>query len=361
MVAASNRFGSFFSYSLSLMAREHGRIRVPFTCALGESMRLAFLLLSLLLLTPSAPGPADRDGFIVTDDGARLHYRIEGQGPETLVVVHGGPGNSMESIRPDFGPATAARRIVYYDQRGNGGSSLDMDPARLAIGRQVADLEAIRAHFRLQKMDLLGNSWGGLLVSYYAVAHPEHVERLVLHDPAPPARPWLEAMSDEIRRRGERLPEADRRAFSAAADPLSWYRAPDPLVPCRTFMQILFRLYAYDPQAPGNTRSDPCAGGREAVRRQLIVNTRIWASLPDYDLRPRLGRVTAPVLVIYGEADPVPRAAAEAWAAGYPNARLLVVRHAGHLAHVEQPAIFFAALDTFLRGHWPAEALTVAE
>ncbi|HEX4737575.1 MAG TPA: alpha/beta hydrolase [Allosphingosinicella sp.] len=323
-------------------------------------MRLVLLLLSLLLAAPSAPA-LDREGFVVTDDGARLHYRVEGQGPETLVVVHGGPANSMESIRPDFAPATAGRRIIYYDQRGNGGSSLDMDPARLAIGRHVADLEAIRAHFGLQKMNLLGNSWGGLLVSYYAVAHPDRVARLVLHDPAPPARPWLEAMSDEIRLRSRALPEAERRAFGAASDPLSWYRAPDPLVPCRTFMQILFRLYAYDIKAPGDTHSDPCAGGPEAVRRQLIVNKRIWAGLPDYDIRPQLGRVTAPVLILYGEADPVPRAAAEAWAAGYPNARLLVVRHAGHLSHVEQPAVFFAALDTFLRGHWPAEALTVAE
>jgi proline iminopeptidase len=324
-------------------------------------MRLVLLLLSLLLAAPSAPAVADREGYVVTDDGARLHYRVEGEGPETLVVVHGGPANSMESIRPDFGPGEAGRRVIFYDQRGNGDSTLDMDPAHLAIARHVADLDAIRAHFGLAKMNLLGNSWGGLLVSYYAVAHPDRVARLVLHDPAPPARPWLEAMSDEIRRRTALLSERDRRAFNAAADPMAWYRARDPIAVCRTFMTLLFRLYAYNPDAPGDTRSDGCAGGPEAVRRQLVVNKRIWASLPDYDLRPSLGRVTAPVLIIYGEADPVPRAAAEAWAAGYPNARLLVIRHAGHLSHVEQPRVFFAGLDAFLRGHWPAEALTVAQ
>lgn len=322
-------------------------------------MRLVLLLLSLLLLAPSAP-TADREGYVVTDDGARLHYVVEGQGPETLVVVHGGPGNSMESIRPDFGPGEIGRRVIYYDQRGNGRSSLDTDPAHLAIGRQVADLEAIRVHFGLQKMNLLGNSWGGILVSYYAVAHPDRIARLVLHDPAPPARPWLQAMSDEIRRRSLSLSAADRRAFDAAADPYSWYRAPDPLVPCRTFMNILFRLYAYDPKVPGTTHADPCAGGPKAVRRQLIVNKTIWGDLPDYDIRPLLGPVTAPVLILYGEADPVPRAAAEAWAAGYPNARLLVIPHAGHLSHVEQPRIFFAAVDTFLRGHWPAGAMSIA-
>jgi proline iminopeptidase len=315
----------------------------------------------LLLASASAPIAADREGYVATDDGARLHYRIEGEGPETLVVVHGGPGNSMESIRPDFAPAAMGRRIIYYDQRGNGGSSLDMDPGRLAIGRQVADLETIRAHFGLRKMNLLGNSWGGLLASYYAIAHPDRVGRLVLHDPAPPARAWLEAMSDELGRRARLLPEADRRAYLAAANPMAWYRAPDPLVPCRTFMTILFRLYAWDPAAPGASHADPCAGGPEAVRRQLLVNRRIWAGLPNYDVRPLLGRVTAPVLVIYGEADPVPRAAAEAWAAAYPDARLLVIPRAGHLSHVEQPGIFFPALDSFLRGRWPAGAIAVAQ
>jgi proline iminopeptidase len=322
-------------------------------------MRLVLLLLSLLLVAP-APPAADREGFILTDDGARLHYRVEGQGPETLVVVHGGPGNSMESIQLDFAPAAVGRRVIYYDQRGNGGSSLDMDPARLAIGRHVADLEAVRVHFGLQKMTLLGNSWGGLLVSYYAAAHPDRVARLVLHDPAPPTRPWLTEMSDEIRRRSALLPEAEQRAFNAAAIPGAWYRSPDPLVTCRTFFTILFRLYAYDPDAPGESRGTGCAGGPEAVRRQLVVNKTIWAGLPDYDVRPLVGRVTAPVLILFGEADPVPRAAEEAWAAAYPNARLLVIRHAGHLAHVEQPAAFFAALETFLRGRWPAGAVAVS-
>ena len=321
---------------------------------------LLAILLALLLAAPGPVPATPREGYVLTDDGARLYYRIEGEGRETLVVVHGGPGNSMESVRPDFGPAEQGRRVIYYDQRGNGGSSLETDPARLGIARHVADLEAIRIHFGLEKMNLLGNSWGGLLVSYYAVAHPDRVARLVLHDPAPPTRPWLDALSDELRRRSRLLPDADRRAFEAAAGPMTWYRARDPHAVCTTFMAILFRLYAFDPNSPGHARGDACAGGREAVRRQLVVNKMIWAGLPGYDIRPMLGRVTVPVLIIYGEADPVPRAGAEAWASAYPNARLLVIRHAGHLAHVEQPGIFFPALDAFLRGEWPAGATLVA-
>jgi len=321
---------------------------------------MARIFLAFLALLLATPAPAAEEGFVIAPDGVRLHYRVEGKGIPALVVVHGGPGNSMESIRADFAPAETGRRVIFYDQRGNGGSTLTVDEASLAIDRHVADLEAIRLHFGLEKMDLLGNSWGGLLASYYAIAHPDRIARLVLHDPAPPARIWLEGMNDEIARRRASLPEADRRRFAAAADPMSWYRAPDPLPLCRDFMAILFRLYAYDPDAPVHFRGDACAGGPEAVRRQLLVNKAIWAGVPDYDLRPWLWRVRVPVLVLYGEADPVPQVGADAWASGFPDARLLVIRRAGHLSHVEQPSVFFAALDTFLRGSWPAQSERVA-
>jgi proline iminopeptidase len=323
----------------------------------AKEMKLVVALLALLL---AAPSPAPDEGFVVAPDGIRLHYRVEGAGRDTLVVVHGGPGNTMESIRADFGPGEAGRRVIFYDQRGNGGSTLTTDRAALAIGRHVEDLEAIRLHFGLEKMALLGNSWGGLLASYYAIAHPDRVSRLVLHDPAPPARIWLEGMTDEIKRRKASLPAADRARFDAASDPMSWYRAADPLPLCRDFMSILFRLYAYDPKAKIGFRGDACAGGPEAVRRQLLVNKLTWSNLPDYDLRPYLWRFKAPVLILYGEADPVPRAGAEAWAAGFPDARLLVLRRAGHLSHVEQPAAYFAALEAFLRGGWPPDAARVA-
>src|ERR1044072_2460988 len=148
------------------------------------------LLLFLLLLLVAAPAPAQQEGFVTTDDGVRLFYRIEGSGPQTLVVVHGGPGFSLESIRPDFALLARHRRLIYYDQRGNGRSSLIDDPAKLAVPHHIADLEAIRRHFGLERMTLIGNSWGGLLISAYAIAHPDRVERLVLDAPAPPTKAY---------------------------------------------------------------------------------------------------------------------------------------------------------------------------
>ena len=61
----------------------------------------------------------------------------------------------------------------------------------------------------------------------------------------------------------------------------------------------------------------------------------------------------APVLVIHGVADVIPLKSSEAWAAGYPNARLFLIQNAGHLAQVEAPDVFFPAIETFLKGTFP--------
>src|SRR5688572_6226071 len=126
------------------------------------------------------------EGYILTPDKVRIFYKIEGKGSETLVVVHGGPGNSLESVRPDFEPLAKGRRVIYYDQRGQGRSELIKDGKKLGYKQHVADLEAVREHFKLGKMSLIGNSWGGLLISLYAVVHPDRIERMILDSPAAP-------------------------------------------------------------------------------------------------------------------------------------------------------------------------------
>jgi proline iminopeptidase len=316
---------------------------------------MSWLFWFLALIT--APAQEAREGFVAADDGVRLHYRIEGEGPQTLVVVHGGPGFSLESVRADLAPLAARRRVIYYDQRGNGLSSLIDDPARLAIPLHIADLEAIRRHFGLERMNLLGNSWGGLLISAYAAAHPDRVERLVLDASASPTLDYVREMRGRVGARSrERLSAAEQRRFAELFQAGTWLSASDPIAVCTDFGHFILRVYVFDPAATLRFRGNLCAGPPEAVRRSLSVNDAIMRSLGEFDLRPAVRRVTAPVLVLHGIADVVPEAGARDWAASYPNARLLLMRRSGHLMHVEEPDAFFAAVETFLAGGWPAGA-----
>ncbi|HMG45873.1 MAG TPA: alpha/beta fold hydrolase [Allosphingosinicella sp.] len=315
-----------------------------------------WLLGAMPALAQNAP-PAEREGFVIVEDGTRLFYKIEGVGPDTLVVVHGGPGFSLESVRADFAPLAAHHRVIYYDQRGNGRSSLIGEADALTVPRHIADLEAIRRHFGLEKMVLLGNSWGGLLISAYAAAHPDRVERLILDVAAPPTLDYMREMNGRVAARAaERMSAAEQRRFGEIFQTRAWLSAPDPVAICTDFARLMFRVYAFDPAVTLHFRGNLCAGSPEAVRRSLWVNEAILRSFGEFDLRPAVRRVTAPVLVIHGVADVIPLAGARAWAASYPNARLLLMQRWGHLAHLEEPDIFFAAVEEFLAGRWPAAA-----
>ena len=324
--------------------------------------KLLFLLFFILLWQVSGEclAQSPREGFILTTDGIHLFYKIVGSGTETLVVVHGGPGNSLTSIEPDLEPLAKNRTVIYYDQRGGGRSDLIKDDEKLSIRKHVEDLEAVRQFFKLEKMTLLGNSWGGLLIAYYAVAHPDRVERMVLHDSAPPTRVFLSQMDNEVQRRLKRLYSDEQlKQISAAVSLESWQKSPDPRAVCRKMWQTLFPAYVAKVDSDKLIKGDVCSGPVDAVRRQRMVMDQIWRSMGDYNLLPSLGVVKAPVLVIHGIADPIPVAGSEAWASALPNARLLIINGAGHMPQFEQPEVFFKAVETFLNDHFPPDAKKV--
>ena len=63
-------------------------------------------------LDPNEGNAEPAEGFINTPDKVKIFYKIECSGTDTLVAVHGGPGNSLESIRPDFEPLAKNRRVI---------------------------------------------------------------------------------------------------------------------------------------------------------------------------------------------------------------------------------------------------------
>jgi proline iminopeptidase len=258
-------------------------------------------------------------------------------------------------------PLAKGRRVIYYDQRGQGRSELIKDGKKLGYEQHVADLEALRQHFRLEKMTLLGNSWGGLLISLYAVAHPDRVERLVLDSPAGPMKGFLDDMEDEISRRTAKIYTLQQLArVKEIRNPQAWLKAKDSIAICRELYPLILRVYTYSQRLDDIPfKGDLCVGGPESVRLQPVTRMHAWKSLGDYNLMPQLGRVLAPVLVIHGVADVIPQRSSEFWAFGYPNARLFLIQKAGHMAQVEAPDVFFPAIETFLKGTFPADAKKV--
>ena len=125
-------------------------------------------------------GPGGRGTMegLTTRDGRRLAYRRAGSGP--LLVCHGGGPGFSSLYLGELAGLGDELELVLLDPRGTGDSTKPSDSRAYAIEDYVSDLEELREHLGLERMQLFGHSHGGIVAMAYAARHPERVERLIL-------------------------------------------------------------------------------------------------------------------------------------------------------------------------------------
>jgi len=288
------------------------------------------------------------EGSVVTEDGVRLYYQLQGSGRDTLIVLHGGPGLSSAYLAPDLDLLARNYALIFYDQRGAGRSTVLTDSTRLRLANHINDLEAVRRHFRLERVTLLGHSWGAGLAAHYARAHSDRAARLILVDAIPPrATPYMQQFRRNLR---AWMDSATVAQFASLAE--ARRDARDPVAACRAYWTVFIRGYFADPQdttLPARMRGDVCNAPPEAIRNTGLVGASVLGPFGDWDWRDEFRQIRVPVVIIHGEKDPIPAASAAEWQAAFPEATLVVVEGAGHFPYVEQPEPFLRHVKAFLR------------
>ena len=281
-------------------------------------------------------------------DGTRLAYHLKGEGAP-LVVLPGGPMQASRYLG-DLGGLAAHRRLVLLDLRGTGDSAVPVDPATYRCDRLVGDVEALRVHLGLERMDLLAHSAGGSLAMLYAARYPERVRRLVLVT----ANPWA---------LGTAATPEDRLAAALLRKDEPWFPAAFP-----AFEAWLSGAPDYDPAiAPffygrwDQTAEEHHARGDEEFNDAAAD---VYGSAGAYDppaTRAALTRLPAPVLVLAGELDGAPRPElARHTADVFPHAEFTVQPGAAHYPWLDDPEWFVRRVSAFLDGSG-APALSTAE
>jgi proline iminopeptidase len=298
--------------------------------------------------TPTAD-PLSGEGFIATTDGVEVYFRVMGTAGDTLIVLHGGPGLDMGYLFPDLEPLAQSHVLISYDQRGAGRSSLVSDSAQVSIDAHIADLEAVRRHFGLGSVALLGHSWGALLSARYALEYPERVARMVLMSPAPPRRtPYMQQLGPSVWGWMDSTTLAEARVLYAATQDTT----QDAQATCRAYWRLSRRGYFADPHDAvtiGRMRGDFCTAPGAGIRNGRLTGPRTWASLGEWDWRNDFRGVGTPVLVITGMRDIFDLESMREWEAAFPNARLVLLEGAGHYPHLEQRDALFSSVREFLR------------
>ncbi len=249
-----------------------------------------------------------------------LHYEQSGEGPPLLLIA------GIPAIADDWEPlvsrlAMLGRRVISYDNRGSGNTSVT--PGPYTTGQMTGDAAALLEHLAIDRADVFGMSMGGMIAQELAIAYPQRVGRLVLgctHAGLAHAAP---------------APAAAGRAFALRTDdwalrmrtlaPFAFARGVEP-----SFLEAFIEKKSRDVQDPRGYRA------------------QIDAVLA-HDTAQRLGMIRAPTLVLTGDDDRIiPAASSDLLVQRIPDAELRTIEGAGHLFFLERLEETIGILAGFL-------------
>jgi len=287
---------------------------------------------------------------IDTKDG-KLYYETTGEGP-VLMIVAGGPGGSHVSFHGFFERLAKSYKVVFFDNIGRGRSDRLKDKSKYTVERDADDIEALRKHLGVEKIRLIGHSYGGMPVIAYSVKYGSHLERAVLSDTLHSGTGFQENIDscnfnakNQYPEMWEKVLQMRKKGVKSSADE---YGA--------VYGAGLNELYWYD-EANGSKMfhsDDPKDSGNGDVYLAMLGDDPEWkvnGTMKSFDPRKQMAKVQVPMLVCVGRLDRVatPKVAWEI-SRTYPNATLKVFEKSGHRPWVEENETYFSAVEAFLAG-----------
>jgi len=267
---------------------------------------------------------------IIPANGTELYYVEAGSGLPCL-VMHGGLGVDHTYLHPWLDPLGDVLRLIYYDHRGNGRSGR---PAleTLTFDQFCADADTLRSARGLDRVAVMGSSYGGFIALEYALRYPERLSHLILLGTAPAFNYGPEIIAN-VRRKG------------ANAEMMAVFQTPNAADDneMRHALNLIMPLYfhTFDPEHHPRLYENIIVSGAAGARSNQLLS--------GYDVTTRLGEIGVPTLILAGRDDFIcPPSQATIMHANIDQAELVVFERSGHLPYAEEPETFFAVIHDWL-------------
>src|SRR6266513_5922501 len=275
--------------------------------------------------------------------GYRTWYRVAGElrsGATPLLALHGGPGSTHHYFAPLEGLAPE-RPVVLYDQIGCGSSDRPQDIEwSLAVFRE--EVNAVRSQLGLERIHLLGTSWGGMLALEHVLSGAEGVVSLILSSTLASIEQWaaeqvllrnaLPPTVVEVLDRHERADTYDDPEYEQAMEAYfdrHFYRGPKP----RPELELMNAEKA-----------------RDVYRAMQGPNEwTVTGALRGWDVRDRLVEIDVPTVVIRGRHDMCTNSIAATLVRGIRNACEVVLEESSHTPVLEETERYLEAISVFMR------------
>lgn len=271
----------------------------------------------------------DVEGSALVPDGARMREK------PVAFLVHGGPGADHTGFKPTFSPLSQKMQLVYFDHRGQGRSARG-NKASYTLDNNVEDMEALREYLGLEKIVVIGASYGGMVALTYASRYPDRVSHLIAIVTVPDAR-FLDRAKEILAERGN-------AAQKAIAQRL-WDGNFESEAQLKEYFHLTRTLYSItaEPDSP------PPKSWDRAILSPDAINLAFGDFLRSYDVRDQLPKITAPTLVIGARHDWIcaPEFSEEI-ARLIPNADLRIFEQSGHAIRADEPEALLDAIAGFI-------------
>ena len=278
----------------------------------------------------------------VAVDGFEVVTYSYGSGENILFLLNGGPGLPCDYLRdPHIFLAGEGYRVVAFDQLGCGNSDRPDDSSLWNIARYVEEVETVRKALNLEKVHLLGQSWGGWLSIEYALTYPDAIQSLVLANTCgdlPHLTTELNRMRDALGSETvammlhhESMGTIDHPEYQAAITILNYRHV------CR------LKEWPSSLLASVNDWNMGPYGTMQGPNEFLYIgNLKNWNRIPD------MPKLKMPTLIITGTHDEIGPACALRMHSALQNSKVIVFPNSSHVPFYEEPDHYFSALRYFL-------------
>ncbi len=290
-----------------------------------------------------------KEGYIPFK-GYQTWYRIVGEQEEAgklpLLCLHGGPGATHDYLESLDAMADTGRRVIYYDQLGCGHSVIgERKPDLWTVPLFVEEVDVVRQALGLERIHLLGQSWGGMLAMEYLFTQPKGVASATIASSPASMIQWVE----EANHLREALPaEVQAALLRHEADGTT--DSPE----YQEAMQVFYDRHVCRVPAPDYVQRslDFLAKGAEVYNTMNGPSEfHVVGTLKTWGVRGRLGEISVPALVTSGRHDEATPLIAETVKNGIPGAEWVIFEDSSHMAHVEEADLYMRVLSEFIRRH----------
>jgi L-proline amide hydrolase len=279
--------------------------------------------------------------------GFEVWYRIVGDREESgklpLLCLHGGPGAAHDYLESLDAMADTGRRVIYYDQLGCANSATPSNPSMWTVELYVEEVDAVRDALGLERLHLLGQSWGGMLAMEYALTQPRGMASLIIASSPASMIQWVqeanrlrEELSPEVQQtllKHEEAGTTDSPEYQDAM--MEFYRRHVCRIdPMPEYVQRTFQKLDENPEVY-HTMNGPS-------------EFHVTGTLKTWDIIDRLGEIRVPTLITSGRYDEATPAIAGTIHQRIPGSKWVLFEESSHMAHAEEPERYMKELDGFL-------------